>query len=169
MTPESFKEKYFSLHKKLYRIACVILENEEDAEDIVQDTYCKLWDKRKQLISVENPETYSITIVKNLCMDFINRHKFVRIDDIKEIDIQRNKEIFEETVNNKETLEQIRHILKILPEKQRRVLKLSCFAEYSNEEIEKITGESAANVRVLLTRARNTIKDKLKIKTNRYE
>jgi RNA polymerase sigma-70 factor (ECF subfamily) len=164
MTPESFKEKYFSLHGKLYRVAFVILENEEDAEDIVQDTYCKLWEKRKQLISVENPEAYSITIVKNLCMDFINRHKHVRIDDIKETDIQQDSETFEESLDNRETLEQIGYILKTLPEKQRRVLKLSCFAEYSNEEIEKITGESAANVRVLLMRAKNTVRDKLKIK-----
>jgi RNA polymerase sigma-70 factor (ECF subfamily) len=164
MTSESFKEKYFSLHRKLYRVAFVILENEEDAEDIVQDAYCKLWDKRKQLVSVENPEAYSITMVKNLCMDFINRHKPVRIDDIKEIDIQQNNEIFEEIIDNRETLEQIRCILKTLPEKQGRVLKLSCFAEYSNEEIEKITGESAANVRVLLMRAKNTVRNKLKIK-----
>jgi RNA polymerase sigma-70 factor (ECF subfamily) len=162
MTSESFKEKYFSLHKKLYRVAYAILENEQDAEDIVQETYCKLWDKRKQLASVENPEAYSVTIVKNLCMDSINRYRHLRIDDIKEIDIQIDNEIFEEEIHNRETLEQVKHLLKKLPEKQRKILKLSCFSQFSNLEIEKITGESAANVRVLLMRAKNSIKDKLK-------
>jgi RNA polymerase sigma-70 factor (ECF subfamily) len=161
MTPESFKEKYFSLHKKLYRIACAILENEEDAEDIVQDTYYKLWDKRKQLVSVENPEAYSVTIVKNLCMDFLGKHKILRMDDIKNIDIQYDNQSLEDNIDNRDTLDKIKHILKTLPEKQRKILKLSCFAGLSNEEIEKVTDESAVNVRVLLSRAKKTIKEKI--------
>ena len=165
MTSESFKEKYFSLHGKLYRVAFAILENEEDAEDIVQETYCKLWDKRQQLTAVESPEAYSVTIVKNLCMDFLDKHKILRIDDVKEIEFKPVNDRFEEHFDHIEMLERVKLILKTLPEKQCRVLKLSCFSEYSYEEIEKITGESAGNVRTLLMRARNTIKEKLNFKS----
>ncbi|MDR2147373.1 MAG: sigma-70 family RNA polymerase sigma factor [Tannerella sp.] len=169
MTSESFKEKYFSLHKKLYRVAFAILDNEEDAEDIVQETYCKLWDKRLQLVAVESPEAYSVTMVKNLCMDFLDKHKMLRIDDMKESEFQPVSDRFEEDFDSREMLDRVKIILKTLPEKQHKVLKLSCFAGYGNEEIEKITGESAANVRILLMRAKNTVKEKLKLKKNEYQ
>ena len=62
----------------------------------------------------------------------------------------------------KETIEKVNSLLLLLPEKQQRVIDLRIFADCSSEEIEKITGNSAENVRVLLSRARNTLKTKLK-------
>jgi RNA polymerase sigma-70 factor (ECF subfamily) len=162
MSPESFKEKYFSLHPKLYRVAFAILGNQDDAEDMVQDTYCKLWDNRNKLDAVENPEAYCFIIIKRLCLDFLKKNIHLRLEDIQELSIQDDYRADEE-LDNKETLEKVKFIIKTLPEKQREILKLKCFAECSYEEIEKITGESSSNVRVLLSRARNTIKTKLKL------
>jgi RNA polymerase sigma-70 factor (ECF subfamily) len=98
-------------------------------------------------------------------MDFLDKHKMMRIDDVKEIEYQSANDRFEENFDNREMLDKVKRILKTLPEKQSKILKLSCFAEYSYEEIEKITGESAGNIRLLLMRARNTIKEKLKMKS----
>ena len=63
---------------------------------------------------------------------------------------------------NRETVKQIKHIINSLPEKQRQVLYLRSFGECSLEEIETITRESSENVRVLLSRARNILRTKLK-------
>ena len=52
-------------------------------------------------------------------------------------------------------------LMQRLPEKQRRVLELRGYADCSLEEIERIMGETTANVRVLLSRARNTLRMKI--------
>ena len=46
MDAESFKKEFLPYHRKLYRVAYRLLENSADAEDIVQEAYLKLWDKR---------------------------------------------------------------------------------------------------------------------------
>jgi RNA polymerase sigma-70 factor (ECF subfamily) len=162
MTAESFKQQYFSLHPKLYGIAYTIIKNEEDAEDVVQDAYCKLWDEREKLAEINKPEAYCCTLVKHLCFDFLRSPKISRNDSITDYDFADEAETVENHIINTETVQQIKQHIKKLPEKQRQVLHLRSFGECSLEEIEKITGENPVNVRVLLSRARNTLRTKLK-------
>jgi RNA polymerase sigma-70 factor (ECF subfamily) len=61
----------------------------------------------------------------------------------------------------KEKIEQIEALIEQLPKKQRTVIQLRGNGDCSLEEIEVLTGESAANVRVLLSRARKTLKNML--------
>ncbi|MDR0394426.1 MAG: sigma-70 family RNA polymerase sigma factor [Tannerella sp.] len=162
MTAGEFKQVYFSLHPKLYRVACTILKQAEDAEDIVQDAYCKLWDDREKLLGVQKPEAYCVTLVKHLCLDFLRATKAVQNNrQIDDYDFPDHSNDVENRMESKETIRRIKSIIRALPEKQQRVLNLRGFADCSPEEIETITGESAVNVRVLLSRARNTLKMKL--------
>ncbi len=163
MTAESFKQVYFSLHPKLYRVAYAILKNAEDAEDIIQDAYCKLWDDREKLTHIQKPEAYCVTLVKHLCMDLLRSPKAARNDNnIDDYDFPDNSTNVETNIENQEAIKIIKTIIHSLPEKQQRILNLRGFAGCSLEEIEMITGESSINVRVLLSRARNTLKMKLK-------
>ena len=56
MDAESFKKEFLPYHRKLYCIAYRLLENAADAEDLVQEAYLKLWDKREGLAIISNPE-----------------------------------------------------------------------------------------------------------------
>lgn len=49
--------------------------NAQDAEDMVQEAYLKLWNKRGQLNGVLNAEAYSVTLIKNLCYDALRRNQ----------------------------------------------------------------------------------------------
>ena len=69
MTHREFKTRFLPCHEKMYRIAFRYLGNEYDAEDMVQNAYLKLWEKRDSLESIENNEAYALTIVKHLCLD----------------------------------------------------------------------------------------------------
>ena len=163
MTAGEFKQAYFSLHPKLYRVAYAILKNAEDAEDIIQDAYCKLWDSHEKLADVRNPEAYCVTLVKHLCMDSLRSPKTVLNDyNIEEYDFPDYSANAENEMESKETITKIKSIINSLPEKQQKVLNLRGFAGCSLEEIETITGESAVNIRVLLSRARNTLRMSLK-------
>ncbi len=160
MTAESFKQHYFSLHPRLYRVAFAILKNEDDAADVLQDAYCKLWDSREQLHAVGHPEAFCITMVKRLCLDLLRSPKSAQkstVEDALIIDDQTPGEVLEQ----KEMLGRVRMLMQRLPEKQRRVLELRGYADCPLEEIERIMGETAANVRVLLSRARNTLRMKI--------
>jgi len=159
MTNAYFKQVYYSLHPKLYRVAYAILKNTEDAEDIIQDAYCKLWDDRKKLVDVQKPEAYCVTLVKNLCLDFLSSLKMMHKKDfIDDYDFPDHTSSAETDMVNKEKVEKIKSLIHRLPYKQQRVLDLRVFSACSSSEIEQITGESSENVRVLLSRARNTLK-----------
>ncbi len=163
MNADRFKKQYFSLHPRLYKVAYAILNNAENAEDILQDLYYKLWNDRKKLSEISKPEAYCITVVKNLCLDFIRLQKNKHKEDINENNLSHKVSYtLEKEIEDKETLNKVKSIINSLPEKQRRILYLRGFADCELEEIEKITGESSANVRVLLSRARKTLKTKIK-------
>jgi RNA polymerase sigma-70 factor (ECF subfamily) len=161
MNAEEFKRLYYPFHPKLYRIAFALLNNTDDAEDILQDTYYKLWSKRTELNNIYQPEAFCVRLVKNLCLDFLRAPKN-RLDNES---VESVKISFETTPEKElESKEKIRHIeslIEQLPEKQRIVIQMRGCGDCSFEEIETVTGESAVNVRVLLSRARKTLKSML--------
>lgn len=80
MTAEDFKRRFLPFHPKLYRIAFALVGNSDDAEDILQEAYSKLWMKREELEVVQNPEAFCVTLIKNVCLDYLrspraNRHE----------------------------------------------------------------------------------------------
>lgn len=159
MDAATFKAQYLPFHTKLYRIAFRILENGADAEDVVQETYAKLWEKREELPLMLHPESFCVTMVKNRCMDVLRsaQHHVVSFDPVKhERPIQETPI---STLENRESLELVEQLMKTLPAQQQLVLKLRHMDDCSLEEIEQLTGLSAVNIRVLLSRARKTIRE----------
>ena len=161
MNAEEFKRLYYPFHPKLYRIAFALLNNTADAEDILQDTYFKLWDKRAELNLVLQPEAFCVRLVKNLCLDFLRAPKN-RIDNesVESLNFTTGTTP-ENELESKEKVQQIETLIEQLPEKQRIVIQMRGCGDCSFDEIEATTGESAANVRVLLSRARKNLKSML--------
>lgn len=154
----TFKEKYIPYHQKLYRVAYRLLEDACDAEDVVQEAYIKLWNKRDELIRVENSEAYCVILLRNLCLDFLRtkkKHLFQSTEDT----VISDQQVLSDEI---ETIDEIKHIetiIDLLPEQQRKIIKLRHFDDYSNEEIEEIMGLTSVNVRVLMSRARKKIRE----------
>lgn len=158
MTATAFKEKYMPYHQKMFRIAYRLLEDNNDAEDIVQEAYIKLWNKRDELNHIENTESYCVVVLRNLCLDFLRTRNKHRMQSTEEVTIQEEKSLIDELENTDE-ISYIKTIIDQLPEQQRQIVKLRHFDEYSNEEIEEIMGLTSVNTRVLLSRARKKIKE----------
>lgn len=160
MDAESFKRQYLSFHPKLYRIAFALVENKADAEDILQEAYCKLWTKRDELTEILNPEAFCVTLIKNLCLDFLrsprsNRHE----EKMEEVLILATDSSPDKELESRDKVQQIRQLINRLPENQKQVIRLRGLDDCSLEEIEQITGLNAVNVRVLLSRARKIIRE----------
>lgn len=159
MDAESFKQRFLPFHPRLYRIAFALTGNAQDAEDIVQDAYCKLWNKRRDLPSILNAEAFCVTLVKNLCFDLLRSPAHNRSEEWT-ADVSRETVASpEETLIEQDEVGVIQRLIERLPENQRQVIRLKGIKDCSLEEIGQITGLSAVNVRVLLSRARKMIRE----------
>ncbi len=162
MEAETFKQRFLSFHPKLYRIALALVESPEDAEDILQEAYTKLWSKRDSLEAVQQPEAFAVTIVRNLCLDFLRSPRTNSRSEPLETVILHCEDSPERQVETRDQLRQVVRLIQELPPNQQQVIRLRGMEDCSVEEIAEITGFSPANVRTLLSRARKYIKDKLK-------
>lgn len=153
-------------HQKLYRVAYRLLASEADAQDVVQETYTRLWGKRKELEQIENGEAYAMMMLRNLCIDQIRGRSVRFSESIDEVDYKLvdNEDSSQKRLENEEDLSRIEKAISALPEQQQAVMKLRHWNDMSIEEIEKATGLSAVNVRVMLSRGRKRIKEILSIK-----
>ena len=156
MDAETFKQVFLPLHAKLYRMAYRFVENQADAEDMVQECYIKLWQKRQEWSSVQNPESFSVTIIKNVCLDFLRKKKPENFStDTLQVFIDSG----ETQIEQREQLEKIQTIVTQLPEKQKQVIKLKYWHDLPDEDIEKQTGLKRGNIKMILSRTRKTIQE----------
>lgn len=160
MKPGEFIEKVVPANSKLYRFAFRMLANKEEAEDIVQETFLRLWTKRMQLNSYKSIDALAMIITKNLCIDLLkSRKKFIMNDDenISDLELSSpyNKTELEDSVMN------VNKIINQLPEQQKMIIQLRDIEGYSFEEIEKILEININTIRVNLSRARKKVRDTL--------
>lgn len=168
MDAERFKKEFLPFHRKLYHIAFRLLENEADAEDLVQEAYLKLWNKRSSLGIINNPEAFSVTLVKNMCFDLLRSGKGTISRQMLELTATTTTPVYADNLETRDDVKQVRSIIATLPEQQQKVVLLRDFKDCSYEEIEKLTGLNSINVRVLLSRARKKIREQFN-KLNNYE
>ena len=157
MTAESFKQIYMPLYRRLYRQAIYLLGNAQDAEDLVQDTYYKLWTKRDQLEDVASAEAFAITTIKHLAIDK-RRGKAPETTAI-ERDFESGSRA-DYHILKEESESRLDALLSHMSENQRTVLVMRNVEEKTDTEIEQATGLSSANIRQLLSRARKYIRER---------
>ena len=163
MMPASlFKQLLLPLYPRLQRVALRMLGNVEDAEDMVQEVYMKLWNKRDELPDVLNVEAYCVALTKNMCIDRLRLAEVDRVDvDDFPLSLAAADDIASQ-LERQDAVEQVKLIIETLPEKQQQVITLRDIRECTFEEIEEQTGLTAVNVRALLSRARKTIRERFK-------
>jgi RNA polymerase sigma-70 factor (ECF subfamily) len=163
-----FERYVLAVKDKMFRFACSMLGNTEDARDTVQDALMKIWSQKEQLAGIHNPEAWCMQITKNLCLDRYKALK-VRMDAVKHI-----KALQEETVRTpydhterKDKIERVRKIMNELPEKPRMIIHLREVEGYSYKEIADILGQSMEEVKTGLFRARKLLKERI-VKNKAY-
>lgn len=157
MTSRKFNTEYLPLAPLLYRIAFHILEQQDEAEDAVQETFLKLWEMGDRLDDIESAKAYSIRILKNECLDRLRKAK-------KKVPAEQAlaKESIlpaDEQIDSRRRLEKVLGAIKSLPDSQKQVLLLRTVEGLSYEEISRKMGMSQLTLRVLLTRARGALRN----------
>ncbi len=155
----SFREIWIPLADRFYRVAFYMLESEADAEDAVQELYMKLWTGRGRLEDVRSPLAYGIMVLKNICIDRVRRKTASRTEALDE---SRSPEESppDRRIALKDTLNHLLAEMERLPENQCKVLKMRVLENLGYEEISRRTGLSEVHIRVLISKARKTLKEK---------
>ncbi len=161
MQASEFKQKFLPLSRQIYWMAWRLTGNAQEAEDLTQEVYLRLWSKRESLSDISNPKVYCSVLVKNLYLNQIRKHR------LEMTTLTADPQVFDEIgpeciVERKQICEQVIQLIGTLPELQRKVLTLHDVEGWSKEELQQQTGLGATYIRVLLSRARKTIRQLFK-------
>ena len=161
MNASEFKQRFLPLNARLYKAAYLMLGNEDDAKDVVQDVYLKLWDKRDSLNNIYNDQGYCMRAVRNMCLDRLRAVSPDIVDKPPEELPIISEDDSSSSIERNETARLIKQCIASLPTQQQQVIRLRELGECSMQEIMEATGLSAVNVRVLLSRARKALRNQL--------
>lgn len=169
MDLQAFKHKVLPVQGRLFRLAKLFLRNREEAEDALQEVLLRLWTKRQQLDSYSSVEALAVQMTRNLCLDKLKSQAYRSTEADADLTNAYGSSLspYDQTeLSDSATL--LRRIIETLPEPQKLILHLRDVEEYSFEEIEHVTGLTVNNIRVILSRARQRVRDSY-LKTNDYE
>jgi len=133
---------------KLFRLAKRMLVSREEAEDATQEVLLKLW--KTDTASLKSVEAMAMKMTKNYCLDQL---KAKRSGNISLVHSNYSD-------NSKDDLNIVEKIINNLPEQQRLIVQLREIEEYEFAEIAKIVDMNETAIRVALSRARKTIREK---------
>lgn len=161
MNLESFQNRVLPVKNKLFRFAYRMLGREDEAQDVVQEVFIKVWNGRDQMSEVQNWEAWCMRLTKNLSLDRLRATQRKATDSIQEgFDIRQETLTPHETTELGESMERINQLIASLPEKQRQVIHLRDVEGYSYNEICEILDLDMSQVKVNLFRARNSVREK---------
>lgn len=160
----SFRNNILPLKNELYRLALRITMNAADAEDVVQETMMKVWNRRDQWDQIESIEAFCLTICRNLSLDKVRRmdNQAQTLDaayDPKDQEVASNPE---EQAIQSDRVRLVRQMISQLPEKQRSCMQLRDMEGKSYKDIATILDITEEQVKVNIFRARQTIREKFK-------
>ena len=160
MTEEEFKNTVIPYSVKLYPMIFRIIKNEEETRDALQDLMLKLWNKRSDLQKCSNLSAYIITVAKNYSFDLLKKKRPVILKDNEEFKILNIEENgFDQ--EKKEKYEHVHKSIEKLPDKLRTVIQLRDIDGLEFDEIKEITGFEITYIRVILSRARQKVKEEI--------
>lgn len=148
---ENFEQIYKQYYPKMFAFAKNYIPANEDAENIVQDVFLSLWERKQEIVISYTLVTYLFTLVKNRCLNFL-RHKLIeeefnsqmkeelrfKLDALESMDYSYHSE--------KELQEVIRRALDSLPERCREVFIKSRIEGLKYKEISDELGISVNTV-----------------------
>jgi RNA polymerase sigma-70 factor (ECF subfamily) len=158
MNLAEFQISVYPLKNKLFRFARKILEQTEEAEDVVQDVFIRLWNKREKLDEYRSVEALAMITTKNICLDK-KKSKRYPVENF-----ENNREFLENMphdpgADHSDILYGVRQAMKQLPEQQQQIIHLRDVEGFEYEEIAEILNMNENAIRVALSRGRKRVRE----------
>ncbi len=155
----SFKSLFELYSKSLFRFSLSYLKSTEAAEDVVQEVFSKVWDKRKELKTDTSFKSYLFTIALNSIRKQFN--KLARLNGVKHyilLNSAKNKSTFDDKDNYQELLDKLDELIATMPEKRRQVFLKKKLEEKSLKEIAQELDITPKTVEYHITEAMKFLK-----------
>ena len=157
----SFKELFFTYHGRLVLFANKFTYDKQAAQDLVQDTFLKLWEKTEDMSSIESPKAYLFQSVRNSCINYqrhLNIKKSAREELVSKLDSMEKSMYFDlddplHSLFEKEIEEKVDELVRSLPEKCRQVFTMSRQDYLKNKQIAEKLGISVKMVEKHISKA----------------
>ena len=165
----SFRNDILPLKNELYRLALRITLNPAEAEDVVQETMIKVWNRRDHWEELDSIEAFCLTICRNIAVDKMRKAEnqnpsLEEGNDAADHSYSSNPE---EQAMQRDRIALVRQLIDNLPEKQRSCMQLREFEGKSYKEIAQILEVTEEQVKINIFRARQQIKQQF-IETENY-
>ncbi|MBN2611796.1 MAG: RNA polymerase sigma factor [Bacteroidales bacterium] len=151
MTLTDYNKSVDDFADRLYRFVLKTLHGEDDAKDVVQETFARLWSKLEE-VSPEKVKSYLFTTAYHIMIDMFRKEK--RRSEYQ----QKFSDETGHSVSYSDLSEILHEALKKLPEIQRSVILLRDYEGYSYDEIAEITKLNESQVKVYIFRGRMFLK-----------
>ena len=160
---EAFRWVVQTHQRMIFSLALKMLCDEEEAKDMVQETFIRVWQSIRSFDSQKTFSTWVYTIASRLCIDRLKRARKVVALPEDELVLRRFASDGDEqlSLENKEWVSIVRTLAESLSDKQRLVLTLCQLEDLPSAEVEQITGLDARQVKSNLYVARQTIRKRL--------
>ena len=160
MTQNEFLNIVMPFKDKVFRLAKRLLVSTEEAEDATQEVLLKLWNNKEKMDELKNVEAFSMTMTKNFCFDKLKSKQAQNLKIVHNNYEDANTSL-QKQVEANDSVNWVARIIEGLPEQQKLVIQLRDIEEYEFDEIAKMLDMNNTAVRVALSRARKTIREKL--------
>ncbi|WP_341217195.1 sigma-70 family RNA polymerase sigma factor [uncultured Wocania sp.] len=160
MTQTEFLKIVMPFKDKVFRLAKRLLISTEEAEDATQEVLLKLWNNKAKIAEYKNVEAFSMTMTKNFCFDKLKSKQAQNLK-IVHSNYEAKETALQKQVELNDSVNWVAKIIEELPEQQRMIIQLRDIEEYDYDEIAKMLNMNNTAVRVNLSRARKTIREKL--------
>ena len=160
MNQQVFLDTVMPFKDKVYRFAKRLLVSKDEAEDATQELYFKLWNNRHKLADYKNVEAFAMTMTKNYCLDRLKSKQASNLSLVHS-NYQDKHTGLQKKIELQDSVSKVHQLIAELPQQQRMVIQLRDIEQYDFEEIGDMLQMQLTAVRVALSRARKTIKEKL--------
>ena len=166
MTQAEFLNIVMPFKDKVFRLAKRLLVSQEEAEDATQEILIKLWRNKQKIQDYKNVEAFSMTMTKNFCLDRL-KSKHAQNLKIVHSNYQDHNVSLQKQLELNDSVDWVSKIMGELPEQQKIIVQLRDIEQYEFSEISKMLDINETAIRVSLSRARKTLREKL-TKTHSY-
>ena len=159
MDAREFKRRFMPHYRLLYRVAYHLTGNAQDAEDLLQDLYLKLWQKRDDLPNKAMRDAYLVTMMRNL---FVDQRRLKRLDasaELKNGDDPPDERNLDHQIDARDEVRQLEGLIRELSERDAKIIQMHVVDDRSYEEIERDTGLSQGNIRIIVMRTKKKLKE----------
>lgn len=167
--PSAFKDVFRILYPRLKGYCKLFVSDDNKVEDLIQETFITLWEKRQSIKTDRSVESYLFVILRNNCLNFLRKEKLENntfstdMEEVSELQYLYHIDFLgkEEKSLEEQLIESFQEAVEELPYKMKRVFKLCKIDGRKQKEVADEMGISLKMVEKHIAKAKEQIRDKL--------